>query len=132
MEVLINFALSTVWSQICEPRKLNTPDSSAGSSFSVVSSDQSSVSIITKGGSPMRIQRKAFFEALRYLVMHQHNKTSPCEIRSNQRAEEAGPLCQATRAANSGTRVINYIVPMLATTGLVSVRSSRPNAVWLA
>ena len=131
MEALIITALDAVWSQICEPRKLSTPDASTGRSFSVVNSDQSSVSISTEGGSAMRIQREAFLAALRYLASHQHNQNNPCEIRSNQLAEEAGPLCQATRAVNSGTRVINYIIPMLAITGLVEVRSSRPNAVWL-
>jgi len=132
MEALIITALDAVWSQICEPRKLSTPDASTGRSFSVVNSDQSYVSISTEGGSAMHIQREAFLAALRYLASHQHNQNNPCEIRSNQIAKEAGPLCQATRAVNSGTRVINYIIPMLAVTGLVEVRSCRPNAVWLA
>jgi hypothetical protein len=132
MDVLINTALNSVWPQICEPRKLSTPDSSSGEPFSVVSSNLSSVSICTKRGSLICIQREAFLEALRYLATHQHNQHSPCEIRTKQLAKDAGPLCQATRAVNSGTRVISYIVPMLVTTGLVSVRSSRPNAVWLA
>lgn len=132
MEALIKTALNSVWTQICEPRELRTPDSSTGKSFSVVSSDQSSVRILTNRSSQICIQREAFLVALLYLVTHQHNQHTPCEIRTNQLAKDAGPLCKATRAVNSGTRVIGYIVPMLATTGLVSVRSSRPNAVWLA
>jgi hypothetical protein len=132
MKFLINTALSAVWPQICELRKLSTPDAAVGKSFTVVSFDQSSVDITTEGGSPLRIQREAFLEPLLYLVEHQHGQDSPCEIRSNQLDKEAGPLCRATRAVNSGTRVINYIVPMLATTNLVAFRNSRPNAVWLS
>ena len=132
MEDLINKALGAVWPIICEPRQLLTPDETVGKSFSVVSANQSSVHIVTEGGSPIQIQREAFLAALRYLAVHQHNQDNPCEIRSNQLAGDAGELCQATRAVNSGTRVINYIVPMLATTGLVAFRGSKPNAVWLA
>lgn len=132
MEVLLNTALSAVWPRICEHRELRTPDASAGKSFTVTRFDQTSVNITTERGSSLRIQRASFLAALRYLAQHQHGEGSPCEIRSNQLPGEAGPLCQATRAANSGTRVINYIVPILATTNLVAFRSSQPNAVWLA
>lgn len=132
MEVLINTALSAVWPAICEPRQLRTPDEKVGKSFSVVGSDQSSAHIVTEGGSPIQIQREAFLAALRYLAEHQHNQDNPCEIRSNQLAEKAGPLCQVTRTVNSGTRVINYIAPMLATAGLVTLRGRGLNAVWLA
>jgi hypothetical protein len=132
MDVLIKTALNAVWPQICKSQNLYTPDASAGKSFAVVSSDQDSISITTEGGFPLRIQREAFFTALLYLVTHHHSQDSPCEIRSNQLAENAGPLCRATREVNSGTRVINYIAPILVTTGLVVIRSSRPNAVWLA
>lgn len=131
MDISIETSLNAVWSKICEPRRLNTPDESAKKYFSVVSSNQHSVEIATEGGSPLRIQREAFLVALRYLTANQHNQDNPCEIRSNLLAKEAGPLCLATRAVNNGTMVITYIVPMLATTGLVDFRSSRPNAVWL-
>lgn len=132
MDVLINTALSAVWSHIGAQRELRTPDALAGKSFSVVESSQASIKILTEKGSPLLIQREAFFQALRYLLANQHIPDNPCEIRSNQIAESAGPLCRVTREVNSGTRVINYIVPLLAATGLVAVRSSQPNAVWLA
>ena len=131
MQNLINTALNAVWPQICAPRELRTPDASAGRIFTLVKFDQTSVDITTEGGSSLRIQREAFFEALRYLTENQHGESFPCEIRFDQRGEKAGSLCHATSAVNSGTLVITYIVPMLETNGFDAFSSCRPNAVWL-
>jgi len=131
MEALLDTALNAAWLKICEPRKLSTPDKTAGKSFSVVSSDQNSVEIMTNGDSKILIQRAAILAALRYLIQHQHNQNNPCEIRSDQNLEKAGELCKITSEKNSGTLVITYIVPMLASAGLANFSGDRPNKVWL-
>jgi hypothetical protein len=103
-----------------------------GRAFHIRSITTNEVQITTEAGSPLTIQRAAFLEAIRYLVLHGHDRTNPCEIRSNQHAENAGPLCIVTRSVNSNTRVINYIVPILTAVGILDLSGARPNTTWLA
>lgn len=140
MEALINKALDAVWNEMCAPnQQYRTPDNQVGAQFSVAESDPDWVSIRTgQGDNPtIRLRKSAFFAALKYLNEHQHGPNHRCRIDSATAPENAGPLCLTTRRANTadgsdGQRVITYIAPMLAGTGLVQVDGNRPNQIWLA
>lgn len=132
MNALLNTAFDHAWGQIATLNGLETPDDAVGRSFTITTVNPDSVKIATAADSPLTIQRAAFIETLRYLDTHQHNESNPCEIRSNQVAADAGPLCRAARAANNNTRVINYIVPILVAVGLLGLSGKRPNSTWLA
>ena len=131
MESLARAAVSGVWIQASQRQALSTPDKHVSRQFQVVVADGTRITIQTEGGSPIAITREAFVAAVQYLAEHGHDVRNPCEIRSNQLAESAGPLCAVTREQNGGTRVINYIAPILASVGLVAIDSDRPNSVWL-
>lgn len=139
MDALINKALDAVWNEMCAPnQQYRTPDNQVGAQFSVAESDADWVSIRTGQGDnpPIRIKKRAFFAALKYLNERSHGPNNRCTIESNQRPERAGPLCLTTRRANTadgsdGPRVITYIAPMLAGTSLIQVDGNRPNQVWL-
>ncbi|WP_143129089.1 hypothetical protein [Variovorax sp. PDC80] len=131
MNALLNAALSHIWPRIQSLSDMKTPDDSLGRDFTIDDVGHDAVRIATAAGSLITIQRAAFMAALRYLVENGHGASSPCEIRSNQVAEESGPLCLIARAANSNTRVINYIVPILARLGILGVGGTRPNTTWL-
>ena len=138
MDALINTALDAVWNEMCAPnRDYRTPDNQVGAEFSVAESDANSVLIQTGGGNPLTIRKQAFFAALKYLNEHKHGPNNRCKIDSATNPEVAGPLCLTTRRANTvdgndGPRVITYIAPMLAGSGLVELDGNRPNQVWLA
>lgn len=132
MDALLNAAIDHIWPKIGDMQTLTTPDDATGKNFHISSVGPNSVGITTEGGSSLMIQRIAFIEAIRYLVLNGHSKTNPCEIRSHQHAENSGPLCAATRAVNGNTRVINYIVPILVAVGILGCRGARPNTAWLA
>lgn len=131
MDGLLNAAIDHVWPQIANLRGLTTPDAAVGRPFFIRSVTSTEVQITTEAGSPLTIQRAAFLAAIRYLVVNGHDSTNPCDIRSNQHAENSGPLCTATRRVNSNTRVINYIVPILTAVGILGFIGTRPNKTWL-
>lgn len=131
MNALLNAVIENIWGQIGDLNELFTPDNAARRLFRVIAVNENTVRIETEGGSLITIHRGAFFEALRYLLENNHTQENPCEIRSSQTAEEAGPLCVTTRMVNSNVRVINYIVPILAAVGVLGVSGRRPNTTWL-
>lgn len=132
MDALLNMVVDHFWPQIGKLTGLKTPDDVAGKYFTIKKISQNTVEIATEAGSSITIRREAMLEALRYLINHNHNVSNSCEIHSNQIAEQSGPLCRATRGVNSNTRVINYIVPILAAVGILAVSGTRPNSTWLA
>lgn len=131
MDALITAAIDSTWGAASAPRQLSTPDDSVARSFMISASTVSSITITTERGSELTLQRAAFHATLRYLILNGHGVNNPCEIRSNDVYERAGPLCQAARDANDRTRVINYVVPIFADLGFVAVNGERPNSVWL-
>jgi hypothetical protein len=131
MEALITAAMDSTWRAASALRQLSTPDSSVARSFMISASTIGTISITTERGSELTLERAAFHATLRYLILNGHGVDNPCEIRSNDVYESAGPLCQAARDANNRTRVINYIVPILADLGFVALNGERPNSVWL-
>lgn len=131
MRNIASKALAQVWSDIHEGMEFKTPDDRAGKLFSVQSVDEDSILVLTeKGMTEVRLGRAAFLEAIYYLLKHNHDEYSPCEIRSNNDSAKAGPLCLATRNVNNNVRVINYIAPILAGVGLLEVDGKQPNTVW--
>lgn len=131
MDNIISAAIDSIWLRTAEPRQLFTPDDSVSRSFNITASSQSTITIITERGSTLVLQRAAFHSTLRYLILNSHRAENPCEIRSNDAYEDAGPLCRASRDANGRTRVINYIAPILADVGFITINGNRPNSVWL-
>lgn len=131
MDNIISAAIDSIWLRAAEPRQLSTPDDSASRSFDVTASSQSTITITTEGGSNLVLERAAFHSTLRYLILNLHNEENPCEIRSNDVYDLAGALCRASRDANGRTRVINYIAPILADVGFITINGNRPNSVWL-
>lgn len=131
MDNIISAAIDSIWARAAEPRQLLTPDDSVAKSFDITASSESTITITTEGGSNLVLERAAFHATLRYLILNRHGEGNPCEIRSNDVYERAGPLCQASRDVNSRTRVINYIAPILADVGFITINGNRPNSVWL-
>lgn len=134
MRAIVNAALEQQWNTIVSGTTLGTP--SEKSSFTIDEATSDAVRITTNGETSMTIRRAAFEAALLYLVEHGHHSTNnPCEIRSSQTHELAGPLCRAAREANQpgtgGTRVITYVLPILKIMGLVEIdHESRPGTTW--
>lgn len=134
MRAIVNAALEQQWSTISSDTALDTP--SERSSFIIDEATHDAVRITTNGGTSMSIRRAAFEAVLLYLLEHGHHSTGrPCEIRSNQTYESAGPLCRAARDANQpnsgGTMVITYVLPILKAMGLVEIdHESRPGTTW--
>lgn len=113
-------ALDGIWNDIgtlCKA-ELNTP--AGQSTFRVADVQQDKVIITLNSGSPMSVGKEAFEGALRYLLEHGHHHGAQCEIRSAQRYEDAGPLCQAARI-DRGTRLSTYVLPILKEMGLVDI-----------
>ena len=131
MKSVINSAILHIWPSIAALTGLKTPDDEVGRSFAIANHSENFVVICTEEGSKIKINREAFAEALLYLIEYKHGSSNPCEIRSSQILDKAGPLCKATRTLNGGTRVISYIVPILVSVGFLGVSGVRPNAVWL-
>lgn len=107
-----------------------TPDQAIGVPFTITDVTPRHVQIQLNSGNDMDISRQAFLSANDFLHNSGHNSSRPCPIASNNDHGQAGPLCQATRAANDNVRCINYIVPILAQIGAVSFSGARPNTCW--
>jgi hypothetical protein len=131
MHALAQAAVAGIWHQASQVRTLFTPDHALGRAFRITRASEADVTIETTGGSTIVVTREAIVAVVAYLAGHGHTINNPCEIRSHQHTNEAGALCVVARDQNHGTRVINYIVPILASVGLVAVNSGRPNTVWL-
>lgn len=125
-------ALDGVWNNIdtvCRGVELKTP--SDQSSFTVAEVQQDKIVITLGSKSDMSIDKVAFEGALRYLLEHGHHEGAKCEIRSADRYEDAGPLCQAARGA-SRTRASTYVLPILKQMGLVGIDPRAPGTVSTA
>ena len=126
-----NIDVDHVWLQLLPGQKFKTPDNKKGSPFDVQSVDSGIIKIRTKRRTVVTISRQAFENALHHLRINSHYKDNPCEIRSNNDRELAGPLCVASRDVNRNVRCINYILPVLASHGIVEMDGKQPNKTWL-
>jgi len=121
-------ALDEVWPQLNQQKQYSTPDSIKGKPFSIYQISPENIKIVPQN---ITISRNAFAAAIHYLLENQHNLDHPCEIRSSNSREQAGPLCIAARDQNSDVRCINYILPILQNFNIVELDSGRPNKTWL-
>ena len=121
------------WLNLVEATVFKTPDYSKGREFSIghITEDEIHVSLKNKPIAIL-IKRAAFGDVVHYLGMKSYDRSHPCKIGSNNNPALAGPLCHAARVVNGNTRCINYILPILASFGVVGIDGSRrPNTTWL-
>jgi len=131
MTTLIECILTSVWKALSEVGKTyDTPDLQNGSQFIVCDADINSITIKTTGGAHISIDRAQFHEALKYLIENGHlGAGDPCKIEASR--SKPGHLNRATSSLRSGTVVISYILPMLASTEIVGIDGKRPNTTWI-
>ncbi len=120
--------INEIWEKLNEGDTFRTPDDLKGVYYTINQKGTDKIQILPQ---KVTIQRKAFVEALYFLVLNNHYEKNKCEIRSNNDKEMAGPLCLASRNANNNVRCINYIIPILKKYGLVEFSGKRPNKVWI-
>lgn len=123
--------IESLWPRLSNTKRAyTTPDNIAGSDFTVAKSDGVSITIQTSGGFLIAISRKSFIAAVHFLLEGCHvSLEKACRIGAN--IGEPGSLDMVTRIHSGGTMVISYILPILATTGVVEVRGDRPNKAWI-
>jgi hypothetical protein len=120
--------IEDVWTQIAIGQEFRTPDLLIGKYFQISNVEVNRIIIIPQN---LSISRKAFERAIHYLRSHNHSIDNPCEIRSNNDSNLAGPLCIESRNINNNVRCINYILPILKTYGVVGIDGGRPNKTWV-
>ncbi|EJL99986.1 hypothetical protein PMI23_04851 [Pseudomonas sp. GM24] len=123
--------ISRAWSRMGELSRLRTPSQRSEYIVEGFADDRVIVLVASKRHV---LLRSAFEAALNYLHQHSHGIESPCLIKSNNDPALSGPLCRASRVTLSGAygpRNINYVLPILQALGVVDIRTSTPNAVWL-
>jgi len=117
-----------VWLHLAVGQSYRTPDENAGVAFEISKVSAREIAISPQN---ILISRQAFSAALHYLCNNRHDAAHPCEIRSNNNPNLAGPLCREARSYNNNIRCINYIVPILAELEIVGIGSARPNTTWV-
>jgi hypothetical protein len=123
--------IESIWPKLTSGQDFRTPDLLRGAIFSISYINNDLLKIRTRNGSIVAVSKGAFVHTLHYLNSNGHNENNPCEIRSSQNPEDAGPLCRISRQANNNVRCINYILPILAEYNLVGINGNRPNTTWL-
>ena len=125
--------IDSIWTEISTPgTPLFTPDEIKGAEFTIIESNSTQIKIKTCSGSPIIIDKESFHAALHFLLSNGYTSPSnACEIGSSD--DNPGELDLVSREGS--LRVINYILPILATAGVVGidgVRNSkhRKNTTW--
>ena len=120
--------VNRIWHKLQIGKVYQTPDRYKGKEFCIETITSQKIGI-----NPQKvfITKDSFLAALHYLVQNNHNFENPCEIRSSNSREAAGPLCLASRDTNSNVRCINYILPILQDFQIVEIDPGRPNKTWL-
>lgn len=127
-EELIESNWQKITAGVFEP----TPDESRASTFIVEAIDGTGLTILANMNAPIRIGRDAFIEVISILLQSgATTEANSLRIGSSNNASNSLGLCLDTKALCGGTRVINYIVPLLSRMGLVRIGHQRPNTVWL-
>ncbi|MBD0703870.1 hypothetical protein [Pseudomonas sp. PSB1] len=123
--------ISRAWSRMGTLGRLRTPSQRCEFIVEDFADDRVIILVASKRHV---LLRSAFEAVLNYLHQNSHVIEKPCLIKSNNDPTLSGPLCLASRVKLSGAygpRNINYVVPILIAFGLVNIRTSTPNAVWL-
>lgn len=131
MTQLVVHAISRAWSRMGDLGRLRTPSQRCEY---IVEDFADDLVIVLVAAKRHVLLRSAFEAALNYLHQNGHGIENPCLIKSNNDPTLSGPLCLASRVTLTGAygpRNINYVVPILKALGLVDIRTSTPNSVWL-
>lgn len=120
--------IDDLWFCLMAGQVFKTPDHARGQTFTIDQVTSDSITILPQG---ITINRICFVDSLHYLRENRHNMEKPCEIRSNDDPNLAGPLCLVARNNNRNQRCINYILPILQNNGLVGIGCSQPNTTWV-
>lgn len=109
-----------------------TPDNASGSEYVVTQVMPDSVSITpgTKANT-LSITKRQLEETYLFLLAHSVTASNPMVIGSNNRWEDASPLCRVARGGSNRQRIVNYILPILAHWNYVQIDGGRPNSVWI-
>jgi hypothetical protein len=132
LDKLIDAALSNCWSKLNVGDFFQSPSGKSNFSISKKNENEIQVKIGSEGDSYLTIAKSAFLEALKYLIKNSHfNEDNHCEIKSNNKYEKAGPLCQCVRLQTE-PRKITYILPILKFFGFVELANVNGlNSTWL-
>jgi hypothetical protein len=140
MKTLTQTITDAIWLQIgvskTDTQKskntFKTPDDKKGSRFSVLNKTDDDLIIKTSRKSQLKISKESFRRALEYLIRHNHvSAVQYCEIGASK--SEPSPLDLSTRIPQNkkSLMVIPYVLPILASTGVLATHGGRPNKVWL-
>jgi len=130
-QTLSQLIIDAVWCQLAKsPPSFKTPDKNRGEPFAITGVSEDKVFI--KPAKVPHISKESFRQTIEFLIANNHvSAPTACEINASKSG--GGPLDIASRVPqnSSGTMVITYVLPILASLGIVSIKSSRKNAVWL-
>lgn len=93
--------IDIIWVQLAVGQSYETPDQRRASPFRIIKIETDKIYVAPQN---ITINKNAFKATFHYLTANNHDQRYPCEIRSNNKVENAGPLCQASRSYNSGVR----------------------------
>lgn len=110
----------------------HTPDQRSRRRFTLYQRQHDVLTIQTQHGAHVRVPIDAFARTLIHLQRINSSAAAPCRIGSSNRDPLIGGLCAVARGADSRTRVINYVLPILEALHWVQVDGQRrPNTAWL-
>jgi hypothetical protein len=130
-KAVVERIIESLWAEISKiGEKYKTPDDIKGVPFSVVKLGKASLTIATVKKSSLKIPEEAFAAAIQYLIENGHyGKGEACLIKASQ--SDPGPLNKATRKFTNNTMNISYVLPILASTGVVGIDGKRKNKTWI-
>lgn len=127
---LSHLIVDAIWPLLKDISKtLQTPDQKKGSKFKIISVNGEELKISV---GKVSISKESFQHTIAYLLANNHvSSPTSCEIRASK--SDGGPLDIASRTPQTSNvqMVIPYVVGILAAVGIVSVKSTRPNRVWI-
>lgn len=129
MEQHLGNSIDVIWEKIPAEGDYSTPDIQRSSPFKVTKTSNEII-VETRGKSKFSIPKEAFEAALRYLIENKHyDEKSACDINASK--TDPGPLNKATRIFTGDRMNISYVLPILASTGVVGINGSRKNKTWV-
>jgi hypothetical protein len=124
--------VEALWPKIAKKGHYRTPDKKKGAAFDVIASTKDCLTVQTGRGASIIIQKKSFQATLDFLIKQTHTADDRrCEIRASKSNPGFLDLASRIPAHSKATMVIPYVLPILAATGVITIDSNRPNAVWL-
>ena len=130
-QTLSQLIVDAVWCQLKKsPPSFKTPDKNRGNAFAITDVSKDKVSV--KHGKVRHISKESFRQAIAYLIANNCvSAPAACEIRARKGGGGSLDIASRVPQSSKATMVIPYVLPILADLGIVSIKSSRNNAVWL-